>query len=252
MTTTVFVHGVPETSAIWTPVLAELAELGHHDVVRLSPPGFGAEVPTGFEATVDGYRDWLARELARFDGPVDLVGHDFGGGHTTTVAMDHPELLRSWVTDVLGVFEPDYVWHPQAQIWQTPGDGEHAVAQLVGAPVAERAAALVGLGIPEPIAGEVAAGQDERMGEAILSLYRSAVQPALVHRGRNLPAAAPHGLAVIATHDQAVGSVEQRRRAAARAGARTVVLDGLGHWWMLQDPVRAARALDEFWSSLPA
>jgi len=39
-------------------------------------------------------------------------------------------------------------------------------------------------------------------------------------------------------------------RAAARAGARTVPLDGLGHWWMLQDPARAAAVLREFWASL--
>jgi hypothetical protein len=40
-----------------------------------------------------------------------------------------------------------------------------------------------------------------------------------------------------------------RRRAAARAGARVAVLGGLGHWWMVQDPKRAARALEDFWSS---
>jgi hypothetical protein len=39
-------------------------------------------------------------------------------------------------------------------------------------------------------------------------------------------------------------------RAAARAGARTAALDGLGHWWMLQDPARAATVLREFWATL--
>ncbi len=43
------------------------------------------------------------------------------------------------------------------------------------------------------------------------------------------------------------GTDEQRHRAAARAGARTAVLDGLGHWWMTQDPRRAAVALLDFW-----
>lgn len=38
----VFVHGNPETDAVWTPLLAEL---GRDDVVRLSPPGFGAPLP---------------------------------------------------------------------------------------------------------------------------------------------------------------------------------------------------------------
>ena len=38
--------------------------------------------------------------------------------------------------------------------------------------------------------------------------------------------------------------------AAARAGARAVALDGLGHWWMLQDPARTAAILCEFWATL--
>ncbi len=40
------------------------------------------------------------------------------------------------------------------------------------------------------------------------------------------------------------------RRSAALAGARVEVLDGLGHWWMLQDPDRAAEVLGRFWDSL--
>ncbi|MGH3552103.1 MAG: alpha/beta hydrolase, partial [Mycobacterium sp.] len=34
------------------------------------------------------------------------------------------------------------------------------------------------------------------------------------------------------------------------AGARTEVLDDLGHWWMVQDPARGATALAWFWDSL--
>jgi hypothetical protein len=35
-------------------------------------------------------------------------------------------------------------------------------------------------------------------------------------------------------------------------GAQVQVLDGLGHWWSLQDPVRGARVLEQFWGSLAA
>jgi hypothetical protein len=38
-------------------------------------------------------------------------------------------------------------------------------------------------------------------------------------------------------------------KAAARVGAKTVALDGFGHWWMLQDPARAATILREFWTT---
>ena len=89
------------------------------------------------------------------------------------------------------------------------------------------------------------------MGRAILALYRSARQPALADAGRALEnAAARPGLSLLATEDPFVGTDEMRRRAADRAGARTEVLDGLGHWWMLQDPALSAAALTRFWESL--
>ena len=40
--TVVLVHGNPETDAIWGPLVDAL---GRKDVVRLSPPGFGAPLP---------------------------------------------------------------------------------------------------------------------------------------------------------------------------------------------------------------
>ena len=64
-------------------------------------------------------------------------------------------------------------------------------------------------------------------------------------------AASRPGLSLLATEDSYVGSDELRRRAAERAGARTEVLEGLGHWWMLQDPARGAAVLDRFWKTLP-
>ena len=38
----VFVHGNPETSALWRVMFEELAARGIDDVTALSPPGFGA------------------------------------------------------------------------------------------------------------------------------------------------------------------------------------------------------------------
>src|SRR5215217_2331870 len=108
----VFVHGNPETDAIWEPLVEAL---GRDDVTCLSPPGFGASAPDGWGATRDDYQDWLVGALAELGDPVDLVGHDWGGGHVAGVAMTRPNLLRSWCIDVAGIFHPDYVWHDLAQ-----------------------------------------------------------------------------------------------------------------------------------------
>ena len=144
----VFVHGNPETSAVWGPLLGEL---DRSDVVCLSPPGFGTPLPDRFGASMNDYRDWLIARLEAFRDPVDLVGHDWGGAHVLNAVMQRPDLVRSWASDAVGLFDPDYVWHPLAQTWQTPG----------------------------------------------------------------------------------------------------VTLEGVGHWWMVQDPQRGAEVLSAFWAPLP-
>jgi pimeloyl-ACP methyl ester carboxylesterase len=246
--TIVLVHGNPETDAIWGPLVDAL---GCGDVVRLSPPGFGAQVPAGFSATYRAYRDWLEDQLEGFDAPIDLVGHDWGGGHVVNVVMHRPELVRSWASDAVGLFDPEYIWHDLAQVWQTPGEGEQLVNTMLGGTVQDRAEQMAAFGIPIDIATSIAAAQGPEMGRAILSLYRSARQPAMAEAGRALQnAAARPGLSLLATEDPYIGSDELRRRAADRAGARTEVLDGLGHRWMVQDPARGAAVLTRFWETL--
>jgi pimeloyl-ACP methyl ester carboxylesterase len=244
----VFVHGNPETAALWDDLIPHLR---HVDVITLSPPGFGAPVPDGFDATANAYRDWLATELGRIEGPIDLVGHDWGGGHVMRIAMERPELIRSWATDVAGLFDPHYVWHEMARLWQTPGAGEQAVAQSVAAPLGARAQRYESYGMSPRVAAGIAAGFDETMGRCILTLYRSAAQPAIADWGRQLGnAAARPGLVIVATEDHFAGGELMARRSAERCSARVAALPGLGHWWMCQDPTAGAAALTKFWSGL--
>ncbi len=244
----VLVHGNPETDAIWD---ALRAELGRDDVIALSPPGFGAPVPEGFVATSDGYLAWLEAELARIPGPIDLVGHDWGGGHVARVAISRPDLIRSWVTDIAGCFDPAYVWHDFAQVWQTPEAGETAIAGMLAAPMADRVAQYTGLGMSPEVAKSVAEATNEDMGRCILTLYRSAGQPAMEELGASLPQAAVRpGLVIIATEDHFTGGELLARRSAERAGAKVAMLPGLGHWWMCQDPKAGAAVLKEFFATL--
>ena len=152
--TIVLVHGNPETEAIWDDLVPHL----RGDVVRLSPPGFGAAIPAGFDCTTDAYRDWLAGELGKLTQPVDLVGHDWGGGHVVRIAMERPELIRSWASDILGCFDADYVWHDMAQAWQTADIGEQAIAQMASAPAEARVQRYESLGVTPAIARKVVAG----------------------------------------------------------------------------------------------
>ena len=247
--TVALVNGNPETAAVWGPLLEHLHR---DDVVLLEPPGFGGALPPGWGATVGEYQRWLGDELGALTGPVDLVGHDWGGLLTVLVAMDPPEQLRSWVSDELGAFDPCYAWHDLAQQWQEEGTGEAVVRQLLEGGPDARIGPMVAAGMPEPVARELAAAFGEDTAGVVLPLYRSARQPFLRRAGEHLErAAARPGLAVIASEDPTAGTLAARRTCAARAGAAVVELPGLSHWWMTQDPAAAARALGAFWDGLP-
>jgi pimeloyl-ACP methyl ester carboxylesterase len=246
-----FVHGNPESEAVWWPLADALRRRGVDDIVLLSPPGFGAPVPRSWDGTHLSYRAWLVAELERLGGNVHLVGHDWGAGHVFGIVAHRPDLISSWAADCAGLLHPDYQWHDAAQAWQTPTAGEAAVAAMVGGTVDEKVGFLTPLGISKASAAHVAAAMDQTMAKCILSLYRSAVQPVLRELG-DAAAAAEHrpGLVIIATEDHYAGTPDMARHCAARLGARTVVLDGANHWWMQQRPDEAAEALTAFWDSL--
>ena len=242
--TVVLVHGNPETSAIWDDLRQQLRR---DDVIALSPPGFGAPVPGGFGATSDDYAAWLTTEVASLPGPIDLVGHDWGAGHVMRVVMAQPELVRSWAMDIAGCFDPEYVWHERAQVWQTPGAGERAVEQQLTIPKDRLAEGYQRLGMSPGAARSCAEAYTAEMGRCILALYRSAAQPKMAQWGEQLDRArACPGLVIIPTEDQYTGGEALARRSAERAGADVTVLQGLGHWWMCQDPARGAASLREF------
>lgn len=244
----VLVHGNPECDAIWDEMRKHLKT---KEVITLSPPGFGARVPQGFGATSDDYLKWLVDQLENIEEPIDLVGHDWGGGHVMRVAISRPDLISSWATDIAGCFDLAYVWHEMAQVWQTPGAGEQAVQQMVAAPVEERAAQFESLGMSQHVARRVAGAVNEAMADCILKLYRSAAQPFMANIGKEIEKAQKKpGLVIIATEDPYCGGEVLARQSAERAGAEVGLLPGLGHWWMCQNPKAGAKVLNEFLDTL--
>ena len=243
----VLVHGVPETPALWDPLREQL---GRDDVVTPQFPGFGTPRPAGFGATKEEYVDWLVGELEglQADGPVDLVGHDWGGGLTVRLVSTRADLVRSWVSDAAGLGDIEFEWHDFAKIWQTPGEGEQFWEQQLAAPVEERAGVFEMFGVPHDRAIELAGQVDETMSACILDQYRSAPDVGKEWAPDFQDVKAP-GLVLIPSEDPFL-SADGARSGAERAGAKVADLDGVGHWWMLQDPQRGAAVLNDFWSSL--
>jgi pimeloyl-ACP methyl ester carboxylesterase len=243
--TAVLVHGVPETPAVWDHLIGHLSRT---DIVTPALPGFTSDRPKGFDATMDEYAAWLIDELEAIGEPVDLVGHDWGGGFTVRVVSLRPDLVRSWVTDAAGLADINFEWHSFAKIWQTPDEGEAFWQGMLAAPPADRAAGLVGGGMPPDEALVAAEALNPSMASCILDLYRSAtkVQDAW---GPDFVDIAKPGMVIVPSEDAFLDG-EGARRSAKKAGARVSDLSGLGHWWMLQDPVRGAQVLEGFWKNL--
>ncbi len=246
--TAVLVHGVPETPAVWGPLLRELQR---DDVITLHLPGFGTAAPAGWGATKEEYADWLISELEAIGEPVDLVGHDWGGALTFRVATTRPDLLRSWVCDVTGMFHERYQWHDLAKIWQTPDAGEKYFADNRALPPETIVELYVAFGMTPDVAAELVAAADEEMARSILALNRSAIQPAMAEMGRDAEAArARPGLALIGGADPFASDNKGSIQVAERMGATVEILEGAGHWWMLDSPAKGAAALERFWAAL--
>lgn len=95
--TVLLLHGFPQRSTSWRPVAEQLAAAGLRAVAvdqRGYSPGARPE-----EVSAYGRPHLVADVAAIIDalgGPVDLVGHDWGGVVGWQVAIGHPEKVRTW------------------------------------------------------------------------------------------------------------------------------------------------------------
>ena len=136
MTTKLLLHGVPETAAIWTELIAELSVDG--DVRTLSLPGFGTPRPDGFDCSMQAYAAWLTAEV---DAAADALyaargpAQRFGGSHAQRDLIDQTLLsaaargTRRGIGRALGE-APGLIWidaHLDALLARDPAALAHAV-----------------------------------------------------------------------------------------------------------------------------
>ncbi len=235
----VLVHGVPDTWRVWNRLAVALQR---DDILALELPGFGCPVPEGFELTKEGYVEWLLDELDAIDGPIDLVGHDWGSILVLRAVSLEPTAVRSWAAGS-GPIDPDYVWHDTAAIWQTPVRGEEFMDMFS----TEMAAmGLAAAGVDEETATQTAAHIDDTMKRAILALYRSAVEVGREWSPQLSRAPSP-GLILWGALDAYAGP-EAGRRTAHATGADFHCFQDCGHWWQLERTAETARTLEALWS----
>lgn len=242
-----FLHGVPDSPAIWRPLLAAL-DLGDTPVAVPALPGFAGPLPAGFAATKEAYAEWAigrAEALFAAHGPIDVVGHDWGALIAQRAAMLRPDLIRSWAISN-AVIDPDYRGHRVARIWNTPILGEIFMALSKPAKLAE---GLAGQGMPADIAAEEAEqwkNKDKR--HAILKLYRSAKGLSFEHDwARDIDKLPARGALIWGAEDPYV-QLSVAQRFSANTGIPLTVIDGAGHWAIAERPTEVAAALHRFWA----
>lgn len=224
--TILFFHGVPDTSHVWQPLIKALA-LGPGTYSAPDMPGFGTPLPEGFSATKEAYLDWLVaqlEELNQRNGPVDLIGHDWGAILAVRAATRRPDLIRSW-TACNAVPERDYRWHVNARIWQTPLLGELSMALSTPGLLKSR---LVRAGMPADIAAHETQHINGDMKRAILALYRSA-QDVSTQWGSDFDGLHTRGLVVWGDEDPFM-TIALARRFCETTQIPLHIEAGAGHW----------------------
>lgn len=239
-----FLHGVPDTPAMWGPLINELG-LAADDFDAPAMPGFGATVPPGFTSTKEAYVSWyisLLEDAVQRSGPVDLVGHDWGAILTVRVASLRPDLVRTWcVANALP--HPDYRWHRMARIWQTPLLGELIMAMTRKEALCK---SLHAQGIPADLASTEASHWSPGMRKAILRLYRSA-KTAGSDWWADTKALPERGLVFWGVDDPYV-PVEIAEKFCAATGTPLQKQADTGHWSIVERADTLAEALKTHWA----
>lgn len=96
-TPVVLLHGFPERSSTWREVAPRLHAAGLR-TYALDQRGYspGARPRRRRDYRIEHLVGDVVALIERIGGPVHLVGHDWGSAVGWSVAMRHPELVRSW------------------------------------------------------------------------------------------------------------------------------------------------------------
>ena len=239
-----FIHGVPDTPALWEPVVSHLA-LPEGVAHAPAMPGFGIPVPYCFDCTKETYLDWLLRhaiQLYNTSGPIDIIGHDWGALLASRAIGIRPDLFATWTISNAAP-HPDYKWHRMARMWQTPIIGE--LIQMLTRSDA-LAKALEEQGLPADLARHEAAAFDPVMKKAILKLYRSA-KKAGTEWSTGFDTLAVPGLVFWGEQDPYV-PLWVGEAFAKQTGATLKVFPDAAHWSVVQKSEDLAACLKTLWS----
>jgi haloalkane dehalogenase len=238
----VCVHGFPESSRMWAPLMEALAAAGRRslapDLYALGDSeDFG---PGTFENSLERFTAWVD-ELAL--GTVALVVHDWGGFVGLAWASDHPERVDALVISNAGFFA-DGKWHGMAQGLRSV-QGE----ELIGALDRAGFAGMLNPGTEIFSEAEIdaywAPFEDGRGQRATLEFYRSMDMEKLAPWQGKLAEVAGPTLLLWGAEDRFAPLAGAKRFEREIPGARLVALEA-GHFVFDEQRERAVAEAVEF------
>ena len=238
----VFVHGNPGSSEDFAELVPYVGDFSR--AIAPDMPGYGkSERAADFEYTVDGFARHLDAVMRHFSVVrAHLVLHDFGGAWGLAWAAAHPARVSSLVLINCGVL-PGYRYHKFAWLWRTPLLGELSIFTTT------RAVFKLALNrdnpkpLPDAILDRMFDQWDRATRRAVLSLYR-ATSASAVSSVKQGEALSPHALPALVVWGAGDPNIPVRYAEAQKRffDADVHVIEGAGHWPMIDEPDRT-RAL---------
>ena len=239
----VLVHGFPESSRMWEPVMEALAGAGRRclapDLYCLGDsedPG-----PATFERNLGLFGEWLD---ALAPGPVALVVHDWGGFVGLAWAAGHPGLVEALVISDTGFFS-DGRWHGMAEAMRSD-QGEELIAALDRDGFAGLLRADGARFTDEEVDAYWRPFAEGRAREATLEFYRSMDFEKLAPYEGKLGELEAPTLLLWGAEDKfaPIGGAHRFRKRIP--GAELVAIEGAGHFVFDQERERCAREVLAF------
>ena len=239
------IHGFPQSSYMWEPVVAAAAETGRRAVAP-DLPGYGdspPDRPGTWERHVEAIEQFRqALGLER----VALGLHDWGGLIGLRWAFDHGSPVSALILSNTGFFEGQ--WHQMARAMRTPGQGEQLMKNLTKDAFAALLRDLGGR-LSDRAIDEYWKGFETPDGlMAMLELYRSGDLEKLKPYDGQLAGINAPTLILWGENDPTVPVAVARRFEHEIPNNEVVILGEASHFLYDDEPARCAREVAAFLS----
>jgi haloalkane dehalogenase len=228
------VHGFPQSSRMWAPLMDALADAGRRSIAPdlYGLGDSGGDAPTTFEGNLEAFSRF-ADELEL--GPVALVVHDWGGFIGLAWACEHPARVSALVISNTGFFA-DGRWHGMAEAIRGE-QGEQIVAALdrAGFEALLRTSGGFDDGDLDAYWAPFADGRGQR---ATLDFYRSMDFAKLEPYQGGLAELGVPTLLLWGAEDEFAPLAAAQRFEREIPGSRLVAVEGAGHFVFDQQPQR--------------